>query len=214
VAIERKARIGDIKAARAYSVKLVKAALATVNRDAASGYNSDRGRRESLITRLADEIATRNPAIRGLVKDLIKVLLDAIEIDDPLIRVALNTVLAKVVNSLGVDKVAGNLLTRLIDGIAGHGKPGSLRAVTADIAVRLSYLETQQAEFMEHGGPEIMQAGDEWKEYASLLGTAAIVGFFAQAVAAPDAWARELSDTAGVVIDDTVGAVVSLIAKV
>jgi hypothetical protein len=210
---ERKARIADVKAARAYSLKLTKAALATVQREAVDGYSADRSKRESLIAKLADEIANRNPAIRALVGDMVKLLLDAIEIDNPIARLALGVVLKKVIDSLGIDKVAGNLLGRLIDGIAGHGKPHTLQEVVADIALRLGYLEQQQAEFMEHGGPELEQAGDQWKKYGSLAADVALIGFFGQAVVNPAAWAAEVSNTAGVVVGDTVDAIASLLAK-
>jgi hypothetical protein len=211
--VERKARLAEVKAARAYSVKLTKAALATVQREAADGYNADRGQRESLIVRIADEIVNRNPELKGIVGDLVKFLIDALEIDDPLIRVLLNGVLIKVVDSLGIDKIMGNLLSDLIRQVTHGGKPATLQHVIADIAGRLDTLEAQQAQFMEHGGPEVEQAGDLWKSLRTIGFDIAIVGFFAQAATAPQAWATEVADTVGVVVGDTVSAVTSLLVK-
>jgi hypothetical protein len=213
VSLERKYRLADIKFARAWAVRLVKAALATVQRQAADGYNSQTAQRESVIETIADDLAVRNPLIKTAIKDLIKLALDAAEVDDPLIRAAIGLGLARVVDKLGIDRVMGGLLSTLITDLTGGPKPSTLQAVAADVARRLGQLEADQAAFMTRGGPEVEQAGQAWKAWSSALGDAALIAFFAQAVASPVAWAAEVNDTAGVVVGDTVSAIADLIRK-
>jgi hypothetical protein len=210
---ERGARIKDVLAARAYSVKLVKACLATVQQEAADGYNSETKQRQSVIVKIADDLITRNPAVKTAVADMIKLMLDAAEIDDPLIRVALNLALGKVIDSLGIDKVAGSLMGDLIDSLTGSGPPKTLESVAANIAARITALEDNWADFMVNGGPEVEQAGESWKKWASIIGDAAIVGFFGAAVADPTTWAAGVNDTAGALVNGTVSGIADLIRK-
>jgi hypothetical protein len=195
-------------------VRLVKAALATVDREASDGYNSQTKAREGVIAKLADDLALRNPVMKAAVKDLITLMIDAIEIDNPVIRFALAKVLQEVIGKLGIDKVAGQLMQTLINDLTGHGKPSTLEEVSADTARRIGALEDQWADFMVKGGPEIQQAGEQWKAYGSLAIDAAVGYFFYLAATNPAAWARDVNDTAGTVVNVTAEAVVDIIRKV
>jgi hypothetical protein len=211
---ERVWRLADVAAARAYSVQLVKSALATVQREAADGYNSQTTQRESVIEKIADDLAVRNPALKAAIADLIGLALDVAEVDDPVIRIALSKALQEVIDKLGVDKVMGDLLSTLIAGLTGAAAPTTLQGVTADIAARLTTLEDQWATFMENGGPEVEQAGNEWKSYASIAGDLALVAFFADAVVDPAGWATAVNDTVGAVVSDTFTVIADLIKGV
>lgn len=213
VSVERSARIAAVNAARAYAATLVKAALATVQRQAADGYNGTLKHRVSVIEKIADGLVNRNPALKIVVSDLIRLVIDAIEIDNPVLRLVIQQALTRIIDSLGIDKVAGSLLSGLIGDLTDSGKARGLQDVTGDIGQRLSRLEGQWADFMAHGGPEIEQAGDQWQAYGSLLTDAALVAFAAQAVAAPAAWAAEVDATAGRVVNDTVGVIASLLKR-
>ena len=210
---ERVWRLQSVAAARAYAAQLVKAALATVQREAADGYNSQTAQRKSVIETIADDLAIRNPVLKAAIGDLVKLALQAAEIDDPLLRIAIGAALRQVIDRLGVDQVMGALLGTLIDDITGGAAPTTLQAVAADIAKRLGQLEADQAAFMTAGGPEVEQAGKAWKEWAGALGDAALVAFFAQAVASPAAWATEVNDTAGAIVNSTFTAIADLIRK-
>jgi hypothetical protein len=213
VGLERKYRLADIKFARAYALRLVKAALATVQRQAADGYNSQTRQRESIIETIADDLAVRNPLIKTAVRDLVKLAVEAAEIDNPVIRVALGLALSKVVDKLGIDKVMGSLLSTLITDLTGGAKPKTLQAVAADVSRRLTQLEADWAGFMTRGGPEVEQAGQAWKAWSSALGDASLIAFFTQAVVSPVTWAAEVNDTAGRVVGDTVSAIADLVRK-
>lgn len=211
VGLERKYRLADIAITRKYAVSLVKGALATVQRQASDGYNSQTRQRESIIAKIADDLAVRNPVLKTAITDLIKLALDAAEVDDPVLRLALSKALQEVIDRLGVDKVMGEFLSTLIGQLTGTRPPDTLQGVTADIAARLTALENQWADFMASGGPEVEEAGGDWKKYASIAGDLALVAFFAQAVADPNGWAREVNDTAGAVVNGTFTAVADLI---
>jgi hypothetical protein len=211
VGIERSQRTAAVTAARQYSIRLAKGVWTFVQESASRGYNSQTDARESVISKIADDLAVRNPVIKQAVTDLVKLTLDAAEIDDPVIRLALKLALAKVIDALGVDKVAGTLLATLVNDLAGGAQPSTLQEVAAAIAARLAALEGQWADFMVAGGPEVEQAGQAWKAWASIAGDAALVAFFAQAAADPAAWAREVNDTAVTVVNGTVAVIADLI---
>lgn len=213
VTIERLARIKDVQAARAYALALTVALHQTIEREAASGYTEGWGRRLGLVGKIADEIATKNPVVKGAVGLLVKTALDLASVDDPLLRFALATLLTHVVNALGVDRVAGDLLTAILDPIIGRGKPANLHDVEHDVDERLYQLEAQWAEFMAHGGPEVEQAGDDWKDLTSLAVDAALLGFLGLAIADPRAAYRAISDTIVPVVDGTAAGVLNLLKR-
>ena len=189
------------------------AALAEVQTEAATGYADGSTQRVSVITKITDELATRNPVIRGLVSDLVTVLLDLIGTENPLARIAIGLLLKEVIGKLGVDRVAGDLLGTLLGPLIADPRPRNLHDVTRDLARRVSALEGQWARYMEDGGPELDQAGREWKRYTSLATDAALLGFAALAVADPDRWASSVADTLGVAVNDTALGIAHLIRK-
>lgn len=210
---ERTARIKHDKAGLAYTQKLVKAALATVDKDAANGYNSGLKARKNLVATIANDLADRLPAVKTLVKDLIAALLDFLEIDNPVLRVALGFALNKLVSHEGVDKLTGDMLTRLIGELTGERRVTTLRQVTADASARLTGLEEQWAEFGANGGQQLENVGREIRTLESLPVELSIIAFFAMAVADPQRWASDVSDTAGAAVNKTADAIASLIRK-
>jgi len=212
VALERKYRRQAVAAAQHRAAALVKGAIALIQRQASDGYNATRRSRATLIGKIADEIANRNPVIAGVVKDIVSLAIDALEVDDPVIRLVVGQLLTKVIDSLGIDKVLGSLLSSLLDDLIGSGPPRTLEAVTRDIGLRLDTLEQQWADFMAHGGPELEQAGDQWKQYGSLAFDVLIAGFFAQAVTSPQTWSDEVQAVAGTIVNGAVDAVAALVS--
>ena len=194
-------------------LKAVAACLATVQTEAASGYKAGNRQRVSAITRITDDLASRNPVLRDLLSRTVTALLDLLAIDDPLLRLALSVLLKQVISRLGVDRVAGDLLASLIGPLAAGRDPRNLHDVADDLAARVSALEGAWARYMADGGPELDQAGRQWKELASWEMDAALLAFFGLAVADPGAWARDVADTAGTLADDTIRAVSGLIRR-
>jgi hypothetical protein len=211
---ERAYRIRDIKAARAYSVKLVKASLDTVNREAADGYNSGLKARKDLVSKIADDLANRVPAVRLLVKDLIAALLDFLEVDNPLLRPVVALALSKVVSAEGVDKLTGSLLTMLVGEITGEHRAATLQDVTASASKRLTALEQQWEKFGDNGGREAEKQGEAIRTLESLPVELSVIAFFAEAVANPEGFATAVNDTAGAAVNAAVSAVSALIRKV
>jgi len=213
VAAERKARIADVKAARAYSLHLVNALHSQIEAEAASAYNANTKARQSVITKITDDIVTRNPVIRSLVADFVRLLIDVIGADNPVARIALQFALTKIVDSLGVDKVAGDLLSRLIGPLAADGKARSVHDAITGLTRRMSATEDQWADFMANGGPDVEQAGRDWKKYDSLAFEAALTGFVVLAAADPGQWASVVAGTAGRAVGDTAAAIARLAGK-
>jgi hypothetical protein len=212
-ATERVWRLADVNRARQYAAALVKAALQTVDREAADGYNSQAAQRKNALTTILNDLAGRNPAVKAITSRLVGLLVNAAAIDDPLIRIALNLGLKELISRLGVDKIEGALFQSLIDEVAGSGPPRTLQQTAAAIAGRLGALEQQQANFMQHGGPEVEKAGDQWKALASLSFDAALLGFFGLAVADPTAFATGVNDSAGAAVNGTVNVISALVRK-
>lgn len=213
VTAERTQRIKDVMAARAYALQLVKAALSTVQQQAATGYADGNRQRVSAITKITDDLVNRNPAIRGLVGDFVRVLIDVIGTENPVERAVLQFLLTRVIDRLGVDRVAGDLLGKLIGPLAGNPHPKTLHDVVMNLAQRVSAIEEREADFMASGGPEIEQAGREWKAYTGLAVDAALLAFFGDAVADPAGWASMVAGTLGVAVDDSVASVAALIRR-
>lgn len=211
VTAETAARIKDVNAARAYALHLVTALHAAIEKEAADGYNSGRRARGHVITRIIDDLAVRNPVLRALAGRLVTLIVDLAAIDNPVARVAAIFLLRQVINHLGIDRVAGQLAGALLGTLAGRGQAKDLHAVISDIGDRLTVLEDAQASFMEHGGPEIFQAGGQWKRLDGVLTDATLLAFFALAVADPARWAREVSATAGAAVNGTIIATAHLI---
>lgn len=209
--LEHADMLADVAAARAYALQLDRALHQAIENEAASAYASDLHTRLGGIATLLDDIATHNPIVKGLVGDLVKAVLDLIGIENPLARIALGLVLKEVIGKLGVDKIAGALAADLIDSVAAENHPKNLHDVIAAITRRLAKLEGQWAQFMEHGGSDLEQEGDDLKSITSVIADSAILATFALSVADPQAWATGISDTLGVLTADTITAVHNLI---
>lgn len=212
--LERALRVKAVQRAEADTRTRVKWLHQAIEREAVSGYKASMSDRLSTIQRVADLIANQNPVTRALVKDLIAGVLDLATIDNPIARIALTFVLRHIIDRLGLDRVIGQLLQGLLAPLLGAPKPRGLSDVVADICGRLNALEGQWADFMAHGGPEVEQAGDEWKGLTSLVGDAALLVFLGSMCYAPTTFARDLSGTVGTVINDTVIEATKLLRKV
>lgn len=194
VAREREQRIADFKRSEAYTRAQVKAALALVQREAAGGYADGDRNRESIVTRLLDDIAGRNPELRAITSRIIGIVLDLATVDDPVARFLITMLMNKVIAKLGVDKALGAFTQSLIDQLAGAGKPKTLHDVIDDLTLRVGNLENEWATFMSDGGPQILQAGEQWKAITGVLADAGLLAFAVAATVEPEATARDLSD--------------------
>jgi hypothetical protein len=199
---ERKQRVRQVHYAEARAKAEVKALHGVIEREAASAYRVSNDQRKSLIVRLLDFAATRNPELRLIVKDIATGLLDLLEIEDPPLRLLLGFLVKQVIDRLGIDKAAGALIKDLIYPIIGKGPPKSLHDTILDITQRLDAVEAQWAKFMEDGGSQVEQAGTDWRNITSIAASIAIVAFTAQAMVDPSRWASEIADTVGTAAND------------
>ena len=213
VGIERNQRIAAVRQEHAEMVAAVRAALATVQKEASSGYNSSLQARLGIIGRLVDELGTRNPLVKGLVRDIAGALLDVGEIDNPVVGFLVAKILSEIIDKAGIDQLTGRLAQDLLGPLLGKPRASSLYGVAKDIGERLNTLEGQWAAFMEAGGPEVEQAGREWKETTSVLVDVGLVAFFGLAVSDPAAFAAGVADTIGQVGNGALIAIVDLIDR-
>lgn len=211
---ERDQRIKGDTLEHAAMLKAVAAALATVQRQAATGYNSQLHERLGVIGKLLDELAVHDPLVKQIVKDLVTAVFDLETIDDPILRFAIGKLLNSLIAKLSVDKVIGDLIERLLATVTGQAKAKGLQDVTADIGKRLNALESQWADFMHHGGADVEEAGDQWASLGSIAVDVAVLGMFGLAVADPQAWATSVADTVGAAGNATLDAVIGLVKRV
>lgn len=197
---ERRARRRADARVEHYARQLARHGLAVVQREAASAYKQATPAHTNVIEHLAADLVTRDPLVRDLVSKLVAGAIDLAEIDDPLLRIGLSFIMKEVINRLGIEKPAGELLNSLLASLLGDGQPKNLHAVILAICNRLSGVEGQWATFMQDGGPEILQAGEQWANITSLTSDAALLGFFGLMVADPAGWARDVSDVAGPIV--------------
>lgn len=186
------ARKAAITQLRQYILKIiaklqaqVNAIIPTVNKSAASGYNSARPDQSDIITTALDDILKDNPAVRDLIGKLVSVVLDLATIDDPLARLAANLILTQVIDRLGVDKLAGGLISDLLGAFLGMGPPQTLQDVTTQTAQRLAAGERQWQQFYANGGNDIENLGSQMRESANPVFTLAMAAFFGAAVVDP-----------------------------
>lgn len=213
VGAERDQRIKGDQLEHAAMLQQVAAALATVQRQAVSGYDATLHERLGVVGKILDELAVHDPLVKQIVKDMVTAIFDLETIDNPILRFTIGHLLNTLIAKLSVDKVIGDLISRLLAALTGHGRPQGLQDVTRDIGQRLNALEDQWAEFFKHGGADVEQAGDEWAQLASLAVDVGILGMFGLAVADPQAWATSVADTIGVVGNDTLTSVINLVRK-
>lgn len=213
VRAERQERRRDFRRAEAFTRARVKAALTLVQRQAAGGYRTGYSARVSTIRKLLDDVAARDPLLRDIVARAAGILLDLAEIDDPLLRWLGGWLLGKLADDLGVDKAIGGLIGGLAGPLLGQPHPKDLHAVILDISQRLGVVESQWAQFMSDGGPQILQAGQEWKSITSVLADIGMLAFAAGAVADPAGAARDLAGVLAPVGTQTIAAVARLLGE-
>ncbi len=209
----RHRRQGD-RRERALMLARVKAAVQAINRSAASGYVQGSRDRATLIRELAGNLISADPVEREIIDRVVSGALDVAELDDPLARLALSTLLPRIMRDLGIDAVAGAALRDFLAPVLEHGIPRNLHDAMAALAERTTALEQQWATFFADGGSDILQAGREWKAVTSITADIALLAFFGQQVADPAAWAGEISDTVGTVISDAIIELAGLFGKI
>lgn len=210
---ERKQRIADIASARAYSRALTAQLHQTIEAEAVSGYKQGQGIRTTVLQQLADDLHVRGILDTVSTNLLTKAIDTLVTLDDPLLAAAANRIIGLIVKKSGIGADLGDLIDRLINPGAGGATPKNLPGVIADITHRISQIEDWISRFELDGGPELHDAGRQMKTLNSLVVDAALLGFFTQAVVAPEAWAREVNDTVGVVVNDTVSGIMRLINR-
>lgn len=213
VGVERLWRIQAINREHAAMLAQIRALHQLIEREAASGYNTGTPDRKSVIQKLLTDLAERDPAIKGLVGELVRIVIDIDTIDNPVIRFLAGKLLSDIVAHLGIDQAISDLISRLLGPLAGQPKATGLYDVEKDVARRLTALEDQWAAFMHDGGPELEQAGRGWKDLGSLGVDAAILGFVGLAVRNPQQWSTAVNDTIGIAAGDAMTGIVRLIDK-
>lgn len=211
---ERNARIADVNLARAQAQALTQALHQAIEHEAASGYAAGKGDRSGPLSALVADLHARgliNAVVNTLLVRAISVLLTT---GDPALEAAVTRVISAVIKKSGLGSDLGNYLYGLIIPGQGGPEPKDLPSVVSDISHRLGAIEDWITGFMLDGGPEVKDAGRQWKTITSLTVDAALLAFFGQAVAAPEAWAREVSDTVGTVANDAASGIVALLHQV
>ena len=191
---ERKARRKADAREHAYAHQQAKWALQTANREAASGYEATRSGRVAVVTKLLDAIVVRDPVVKDLVGKIVTALLDLASVEDPLARLFAGFVITHIIDALGIDKAMGEAAQALLAPLLGDPHPANLHDVIKDLSGRVGALEGQWATFMADGGPQILQAGKDWRDLTSLPVDAALLAFGVAGVADPQGVARDLAD--------------------
>lgn len=212
--IERVQRMKGDRLEHAAMLKAVAACLATVQQQAASAYNAGLHDRLGLIGTIFGDIADHTPLVKDAIDLVLKNVIDLENVDDPVLRWLLNKAVDEVVNNAEVDKAAGSLAQSLLAPIIGQPRAKGLYDVVADISTRLAAMEAQWAQFMRDGGPEVEQAGDQWRDITGTIVNLGFLGFTGLAATDPVAWAQGVSDSVGTAANDTIGGIIDLIGKV
>lgn len=210
---ERNARIAAVKSEHAAMLAQIRALHSTIEKEAVSGYDTGTPDRKTVLQQLLTDLAGRDPAVKGLVSDLLKLVIDVDTIDNPLLRYAATKLLSQIIAHLGIDQAISDLIGRLLGPLMGDQRPAGLYDVEKDVAARLSALEAQWAAFMANGGPEVEQAGKGWKDGGSLIVDVAILAFAGLAYTDPSAWATGVNDTIGAGANAAMTGIVDLISK-
>lgn len=214
VATERNQRIADIKAARAYALALTQQLHQTIENEAVSGYKAGLGIRTTMLQQLAEDLNVRGILDTVTTKLLIKAADALVDVEDPLLAAVANRIIGEIIRKSGLGADLGDLLDRLIDPSSNGGTPKDLPGVIEAITHRIGELEDWVSQFMLDGGPEVEDAGRQWKVLNSLVVDAGLLAFFGQAVLQPEAWAREVNDVVETVADATIGSIMDLIRHV
>lgn len=174
-----------------------------IEQEAADAYNAHLADRLGLARRLADLIAAHNPVVGGLVRDIVAGVVDLAAVENPVARLALGFLLRQLIDRLAVDKVAAQLLEDLLGPILGTPRSRGVADTVNGLSLRLEAVERRWADFMDHGGPEVEQAGSDWKDMDGVVTDAALLAFMAATIADPAAAA---ADTARVILPVSSGA--------
>jgi len=212
LAAERLARIRGDQAEHRYATDIVAALYQAIEREAASGYRKSAAQRRDLVARVLDLAVVRNPVVRGLVGQVTGIVLDLAEVDNPLLRLLAGFLLRRIIDSLGIDKAIGDLAGQLAGPLLGNPDPKNLPQVIADLSGRTGSLEGMWATFMADGGPQILQAGESWRDITSLLVDAALLGFAVAAATDPAGTAAEMSAATEAIGTATIDALASVLA--
>lgn len=211
---ETNARVADVNLARAQAQALTKALHQAVENEAATGYRSGRGDRSAPLKALAQDLNVRG-LIDTVVTDLLIKAADVlVDTADPALSAVVERVIGQVIKKSGIGEDLGDYLYGLIVPGAGGPDPKDLPGVAADVSSRLSKIEDWISAFMLAGGPEVKNAGRQWKTASSIAVDVALLAFVTQAVTDPEAWAREVADTVGVVANGALSGIVDLIEHV
>ena len=158
----------------------------TIDNRAAAGYDPTLKGRADLVSRLLDTVVAHDPAVAGLVSNLARFAVDLAGIDDPVAKIAAQLVLKQVIDRLGLNTALQQILGDLLGSIIGGGQPKTLTDIMGDVGNRLDALERGQAE-LSPLAPE----ADDLHEMGTLIFDAALLGYFAAAVADPKATADD-----------------------
>lgn len=211
---ERQARIADIASARAYTRALTTQLHQAIEQEAVAGYKAGQGVRTTLVQQLAQDLNVRGLLDTVTTRLLVGAIDAVMTIEDPALSAVANRIITTIIKKTGLGPALADLISKLITPGAGGAAPKDLTGVVADITHRLGVIEDWISAFMLDGGPEIEDAGKQWKTINSLVVDAALLAFFTQAVASPDVWATEVSDTVGTLANDTIGRIINLIGHV
>jgi hypothetical protein len=210
---EQQARIKDVLAARKYALDLTTQLHQRIEHEAASGYAAGKGNRAGPLAAIVADLHVRGLISAAVNTLLVRAISILVSTGDPALEAVVTRVIGAVIKKSGLGSDLGNYLYGLIIPGQGGPDPKDLPSVVSDVSHRLGAIEDWITGFMLDGGPEVRQAGREWKTLTSLTVDAALLAFVGQAVVAPEAWAREVADTVGVLANDTIGGIVDLLHK-
>jgi hypothetical protein len=199
--LERHRRIAGDRAAEQQARREIRALHQVIEREAAGAYSDGKRGRMSLISRILDHVASRNAIVRGLTRDIVSGLLDLLAVDNPVARIGLGFLLRRLVGRLGVDRAAGAFAGDLLGPLLGDPRPHDLAGVIRDISGRLGALEGQWGQFYQDGGADILQAGREWSAITGPVADIALIAWLGEAAIDPQAWARQVTDVTGPVLN-------------
>lgn len=210
--LERVARRRADARLHAFIIQRVKWALQIVDGEAASGYRTGYSGQVNTAVSVLENIATRNPIVKGLIGLLVNGVLDLASVENPIARFTAGFLLKHVISKLGVEKPLGDLAASILGPLLGQPHPRNLHDVVMAITNRIGALEQDWATFMADGGPQIEQAGQQWRDLTSIGLDAALVAFAVAGVADPGGTARELSAVIRPIGTTTIADVANLLA--
>ncbi len=204
--------LGDTRTGR-HATLQVRALHHQIEREAASAYRQGYQGRIGAISRIADYLASHNPAVRGLLDRLVIIVLDLAAVDNPPVRLLAGFLIRHVIERLGLDRLGARAVSDLLSPLLDHPHPRDLPTVIGDVSARLGALEGQQAQFWADGGAEVEQAGKQWANITSPVVDIAIIAWLAQAAADPQRWARELTGAVEPVMTGAMDAMTAIIRE-